>query len=718
MDIKKLIGEMSLKEKVGQLMQLHGNFFLAQTAAELTGPASRLNISPDDAYYAGSVLGFNGAEEMMQIQDTVMKKQPHHIPVLFMYDVIHGYKTVYPIPLAIACSFDDALAEKCAAMAAKEAAVSGVNVTFSPMVDIARDARWGRVMEGAGEDVTLGCRMANAAVRGYQGDMGKYNIAACVKHFAAYGATEDGRDYNSVDMSERTMRQTYLRPYHAATDAKVRMLMTSFNTIAGLPCAGNKRLVTDVLRGEWGFDGVVISDYNAYREMIRHGAASDYADAAAKATNAGGDIEMMSATLYLSAEKLINDGRITEKQIDDAVYRVLKLKDELGLFDNPYRTADTSAEKEINLCRAHRDTARDAARKCAVLLKNNGVLPFSKNVGRVALIGPFADTGEIIGSWACHGSPNDTVTVAAGIRSLLPDAAVDVIPAVSWDIYADDITGIPNAVKAAKKADAVVLCLGEHQSMSGEGNSRATLTLSRAQTELARAITAANRNTAVVVFGGRPLELTSIEPFSGAIMMMWQPGTEGGSACADLLFGNAEPEGRLAMSFPWCVGQMPIYYSKLPTARPVPNSKIITENTYCSRYIDAPVAPLYPFGYGLGYTTFEYSAPTVSKTQLKSNDALTVSVTVTNTGNRPGTDTVQLYIRDKTGSLSRPVKELKDYKKVALSPNESKNVTFTVTENDLRYYTARDVYESEKGEFEIMTGPDSDNIQTVAFELI
>lgn len=720
MDLKKLLSELTLEEKLGQLTQLNAVFFKHDNEADITGPVQNLHITEGDVKYAGSTLNFIGARAMKEIQDAAMAKQPHHIPLLFMQDVIHGYRTIYPIPLAMGCSFDEDLTRDCAKMAAKEAAAAGVHVTFSPMLDLVRDARWGRVMESTGEDKTLNGRLAAAMVQGYQGD-GTYrdpeNIAACVKHFAAYGAPEAGRDYNSVELSERTLRNEYLPGYRAAVDAGVRMLMPSFNTVGGVPSTANRWLLTDVLRGEWGFDGIVISDYNAYREMVKHGVAENSKEAAALAVNAGCDIEMMSAATYLHAKELLDEGRITMEEIDAAVLRVLQLKEDLGLFENPYRAADEEKEQKLFLSPEHRAICRRAAEESAVLLQNNGVLPFSGDVKKVAVVGPFAAEKGIKGFWACAGRDEECVSVSEGIANLLPRAEITVESGCSYALDEQDCSGIDAAVEAAKAADVTVLCLGEFQNFSGEGNSRADLTLSPAQAELARRVIAANPNTAVVLFCGRPLVLTELSAIAPAILTMWQPGTEGGNAAARLLFGEANPCGKLSMSFPWCVGQEPISYNHLPTGRAVKKPKEITKGGYCSRYQDAPVDPLFVFGHGLSYNTYTYGEVSADREVLRKGETLTVTVKVKNEGGRCGKETVQLYVRDRFASVSRPVKELKDFRKLSFAPGEEKTVRFTLTEEQLRFYGADMILRSEPGDFDVFVGADSDAPLALTFRL-
>ncbi|MBQ0009870.1 MAG: glycoside hydrolase family 3 C-terminal domain-containing protein [Ruminococcus sp.] len=718
MDIQRLLSEMSLAEKLGQLTQLNANFF-KENEAEITGPASRLDLDPADAANAGSVLNFDGAATMRSVQEIAMARQPHHIPLLFMQDVVHGYRTIYPIPLAMGCSFDPDLMEECASMAAKEAASGGVNVTFAPMVDLVHDARWGRVMETAGgEDKTLGCRMAAAQVRGFQGDLKKGKIAACVKHFAAYGGAEAGRDYNAVELSEHTLREDYLPAYRAAVDAGARLLMTSFNTLGGEPVASNRHLITDILRGEWDFDGSVISDYNSYREMLKHGAAETEKEAVDWALSAGGEIEMMSALTYRFGKELLDEGKITPEQIDRAVLRVLRLKEELGLFDDPMRGATPEEEQRICLCAEHRAIACRAAEESAVLLKNDGVLPFSDKTKKVALIGPFAREHGIKGFWACHGRDEDSVTVEEGVRVLLPDAEITVCGGCSHALRETDISGVADAVRLAREAEVVVLCLGEFQNCSGEGNSRAILELSPAQLSLAAAVAAANPNTAVLLFCGRPLAISDLADTVPAILTMFQPGTEGGTAAARLLFGKTCPSGRLSMSFPYCTGQEPIYYAHQSTARPTPDPHEICEGGYVSRYLDAPTAPLYPFGFGLSYTEFSYGELKASGDTMTEKDSITFTVTVTNTGSLAGKETVQWYLRDEVACPVRPVKELVEFQKIELAPGESREVRFTVKEPLLRYHTRSGEFASETGRFTVTVGPDSERGQSCAFTLV
>lgn len=717
MDIKKLISEMSIDEKIGQLIQLNSNLLDISDSAEITGPQAKLNLTPEALRSCGSVLNFQNAETVIKIQSEHLKVDPHKIPMMFMMDVIHGYKTIYPIPLAMGCSFDPELVEECAEMSCKEAAVGGVQVNFSPMVDLARDARWGRVMETTSEDPYLNGVFAKAFVKGYQGDMDKeYNMPACVKHFAAYGAAEAGRDYNTVDMSEHNLREYYLPSYKAAIDAGAKMVMPSFNLINGVPSIGNKWLLQDILRKEWGFDGVVISDYAAIKEMITHGFAENEKAAAKLAIDAGCDIEMMSGAYTGYLKELVEEGAISMQQIDDAVYRVLKLKEEIGLFDNPYLCADPEKEKELCLCKEHREIAKKAAIESTVLLKNDGVLPVSKNVTSIAVIGPFSNMGGIKGFWSCHGEDSDTVTIYEGIKAKYTDSQIFTADGCGYALDEEDDSGFEQAIEYAKNAEAVILCIGEYEKFTGEGNSRSDITIPEIQMRLARKVLEVNKNTAILLFTGRPLAIPELNDIAPAILNMWQPGTEGGSAAAELISGDAVPAGKITMSFPYTVGQCPIYYNNNRTGRPL--KKPYKEAKYCSRYQDCPNEPLFPFGHGLSYSEFEYGELTLDSDTMTADSKITASVTVKNVGKYTAKETVQLYIHDCFASLVRPVKELKGFEKITLKPGETKIVNFVIDEPMLRFWNFDTKYCSEPGDFEVMVGTNSKDVQTKTFRLI
>ena len=703
-NIEAILSRMTLEEKIGQLIQYNGSVFM-DTSAEITGPMAQFGLTEADLGRLGSVLNFASADEMKQMQDMHLAKDPNKIPMLFMMDVIHGYRTIYPIPLGLSCSFDPELAKNCSRMAAREAGASGVQVTFTPMVDYARDPRWGRVMECCGEDPMLSGDLGAAQVEGFQGDDLKKpeNLAACVKHFAGYGGAEAGRDYNLVERSERELREYFLPAYKACIDAGVELLMPSFNSLNGIPSVANPWLMQKILKEEWNYQGLVISDYNALGELLVHGIAADEKQAAKLAFENGCDIEMCSSTYLHHLKELVEEGAVSEEQIDAAVGRVLELKDRMGLFEDPYHGADQQKAESLYLCPEHRRVAREAAEQSAVLLKNNGLLPLDEKLNRLAVIGPFAREQGIIGSWSCCGRDEESVTVAQGIRDLLPDAQITVAPGCGCQWEDRDTSGFAEAVEAAKNAQAVILCLGEPQSYSGEGNCRTDIRLPGMQLELARAVIEANPNTAVVLFHGRPLDIHELDEITPAILSMWFPGSEGGSAAANLLFGRANPCGKLAMTFPRSVGQCPIYYNHPNTGRPHWTAEARQQH-YASDYIDCGTLPLYSFGHGLSYSEFSYSDMEVSAPVLTAKEPIQVSVTLRNHSSRPGKEVVQLYMRDPVASVVRPVQQLIGYRKISLGPNEEKQVRFTVTEEMLRFWNFEGRHVSEPGTIELMIG--------------
>ena len=716
---EEMLSKMSLKDKIYCLEQITTATFLTKwsTYEIITGPNSKLKLDKDMIFDVGTSLNLVGAETMIDAQSNYLRNSKKKIPLSIMQDVIHGHRTLYPINLGIAASFDRKLAKEVAAMAAKEASLDGVSVTFAPMVDLVRDPRWGRVMESSGEDPYLNSEMAKATVEGYQGDMGKYNIAACVKHFAAYGAAEAGRDYNTVDMSERTLREYYLPAYKAAVDAGVKMVMTAFNIVDGVPCVGNKHLVKDILRDEWGFDGIVISDYGAFEEMIAHGACEDKKECALKAMEATCDIEMMSSCYAEYLEELMNEGKVTEEQIDTSVLRILNLKEELGIHDKPYRSVSVEESKAVQLSPEHRAIARRAAEESAVLLKNDGVLPFSKDVSDVAVIGPLGATGKIHGSWHCGGKAEETVSVLDGMKNLLGDK-VKYAQGCQIEYDSQDTSLIDEAVELARNSRCVVLCLGEHQDYSGEANCRANIELPEVQYKLLDRILEVNKNVAVALFTGRPLAISRLEKTAPAILNMWMPGTEGGNACANLIFGEAVPSGKITMTFPRVLGQCPIYYNYYMTGRPKLPENDFDRVLYTSSFIDVPNSPLYPFGYGLSYTSFEYSDLKLSGTEMTADGKLIASAKIKNTGTYAGKEAVQFYIRDVKGSCVRPVKELKGFEKLELGVGEEKTVSFEITEPMLRYWNQKLEHVSEKGEFEVFIGKDSTCSSFAKFKLV
>lgn len=712
-----IISQMTLDEKIAQLQQLTVNFFEgAEGEGEFTGPREEMGINEEVVHNAGSILNYVGAKKVKAVQDAHLKNNRNGIPLLFMADVVHGFKTIFPIPLAMGCSWDMDQAEQNARVAAKESAVSGLHVTFAPMVDLVRDPRWGRVMESTGEDPYLNSLFARAFIRGFQGGElsdDRDRIAACVKHFAAYGAVEGGREYNTVDLSELQLHESYLPSYRAALDEGAAMVMASFNVLDGIPASGNVKLMRQLLREEWGFDGVLISDWASIKEMIAHGVAEDEAEAALKAMRAGLDIEMMTPCYVHHLADHVTAGRIDEQLIDDAVLRILQLKQKLGLFENPYHGADPVREAEMILCEEHREIARQAAIKSSVLLKNeNSVLPLAANQC-VALIGPFASSNDILGQWSCVGDKEDAVILEdAMIRRA---GAERIIVAEGSGIYEMTEAQWAEAETAAKEADVIVLALGEESIMSGEARCRTDITLPAAQRELLRRAKGLGKPVAVVLFNGRPLDLSGVYDVADALLEVWFPGTEGGAAITSLLYGDAEPTGRLSMSFPVSAGQIPVYYNNYNTGRPLLSP--YSGEVYVSRYLDAPNEPLLPFGYGLSYTTFTYSEPKLSDRVMNSEGLLKVTVSVTNCGPRAGEEVVQLYVRDWSGDVIRPLKELKDFAKIKLAAGETRELVFELTEEQLRYTHSDLSFSSDNGKFTVFVGPNSRDVQSIDFVL-
>ncbi len=696
-ELWKLLGEMTLEEKAGQLIQLDGRLILGRGDRQ-TGPETenRPDLLP------GSVLNFDSAEMARELQSRHLSEDRLKIPLLLMLDVIHGHRTTYPIPLAMGCSFDEGLMEECGKMAAREAAACGVHVTFAPMMDTARDPRWGRIMETCSEDPLVNGRMGAALVRGMQGEdlRAGDRVACCVKHFAAYGAGEAGRDYNRVDLPENTLREQYLPAYRACLEAGARMVMTSFNTLNGVPAVASTFL-RRVLREEWGFDGVIISDYNAIGELMNHGVAEDEDDCACLAMGAECDVDMMSL-VYARLPDLVRSGKIPEAALDAAVMRVLRLKQELGLFENPWHGADPETEKRVYLCEAHRETARRAAEESAVLLKNEGILPLPGNPGKVALIGPFATDAHLNGAWSRPGAEEDTVTLPEGIRQVMPGVELRTARGCSaeWNV---DPSGIAEAVELARQSDWVILTLGEAEWLSGEGRSRTELSFPGAQMQLFREILAVNPRTVVVLFHGRPLVLTEISRTAPAILDMWFPGQQAGPAMARLLWGHANPCGKLSVSLPWTLGQVPLSHNRLNTGRPKPQPDTGVF-PFTSSYLDAPNLPLYSFGNGLSYTEFVYESLETDREVFSDTEGLTVRIRVRNAGERPGKEVVQLYVRDLVARVARPVQQILDYRKILLQPGETQEVVFRVEEKQLRFWDAEGNFLSESGDFEFSTG--------------
>lgn len=735
-DLKKLLSEMSLEEKVGQMVQIPAA--MITNGGIITGPTDSVEITEEMASLVGSVLNQTGARDLYKLQKEFIEKHPHHIPLLLMFDVINGMETIFPVPLAQGCTFSPEMVEEAAKAAAKEAAATGLHVTFSPMLDLVRDARWGRVMESFGEDPWLNAEMGKAMVRGYQGsskiagespDLKKEgNIACCIKHFAGYGAPEGGRDYDNVEVSERTFKEDYLFAYRAAIEEGCAMVMTSFNTWNRIPSSGNEWLMRKILREEMGFEGVLISDYAAIDEMINHGIAEDSREAAKLAIKAGVDIDMVSNAYIKYLAELVRCNEIEEKLIDEAVMRILKLKNDLGLFENPYKDCSEEKEAMLFLCEEHRKLARKMAAESFVLLKNEQILPLSKDgEEKLAFIGPFVDNAEIYGSWSFPKMTDRIVTIRQGAEQKKQGNAYvhgcfvldkdQITRFREKEEYTDEELAVKyeEAIDAARKADKVILCLGEHRNQSGEAGSRADIRIPANQMELLRRVHQVNENIVTVIFSGRPLVLTEVVEMSKAVLMVWMPGTEGGNAIADVLFGDTVPCGKLSMSLPRSVGQLPIYYNKFRTGRPNATG---TEVVFVNGYLDESTKPLFPFGYGLSYTGFSYSPVTLSKREMKKDEVVKATVTVTNAGSFTSTEIVQLYLRDVKGSVVRPVKMLRGFKRVTLRPQESCKVTFEITENMLRFYDINMNFVSEPGTFHVFIGGNSDTDNKAEFCLV
>ena len=679
--VDSLMNVMTLDEKIGQTVLFTSDW-------TVTGPSMRDNYLEDiRAGRCGSLLNAFTADFTREVQRVAVEETRLGIPILFGYDVIHGFRTIFPINLGMSCSWDLEAIEQSARIAATEAAAAGLQWTYSPMCDISVEPRWGRISEGSGEDPYLGSLIAAAMVRGYQGDdlSADNTLLACVKHYAAYGAPQGGRDYNTVDMSERWLREFYLPPYKAAVDAGAMSVMASFNELDGVPAHANAHLMEDILRGEWGFEGFIVSDYTGIMEMINHGYAADLADAARLSMNAGCDMDMMSAAYMNHLKELIESGKVSEATLDKAVRRILEVKAALGLFDDPYKYCDPEREKARTMTEENKAFARNFAAESMVLLKNDGILPLRRGEP-VSVLGPLADSkDDLLGSWRGAGE-------------------VQAVP-----------VSVLGAVKAStlvtSGASKVILVVGEPCSWSGEAASRSDIRLPKEQTELLRQLKRTGKKVVLVVMNGRPLDLSEESELADAILEAWYPGTMGGYAVADVLFGKVNPSGKLTTTFPRNLGQVPVYHYMKNTGRPYvhPDAK------YESRYLDIPNEPLYPFGYGLSYTTFDYSAITLSADSFSGDGSLTATVTVTNTGDREGTETVQLYVRDLVGSVTRPVRQLKGFERVTLAPGESREVSFTVDAATISFWRADMSYGPEAGEFKLFIGGDAATQNESAF---
>jgi beta-glucosidase len=718
--VKSLMSKMTVDEKIGQLN-------LVTIGAATTGSVVNKGVEENiKKGTIGGVFGVWGTKQTREIQDIAVKNSRLHIPLIFGLDVIHGHRTIFPIPLGMSATWDMNLIKQSAQIAAKEATGEGLNWVFSPMVDIARDPRWGRISEGSGEDPWYGSQVAKAMVQGYQGASMKNAdaVMACVKHFALYGGAEAGREYNTVDMSRIKMYQDYLPPYKAAVDAGAGSFMSSFNTVDGVPATGNQWLLTDLLRKQWGFKGFVVSDYTAVNEMTAHG-LGDLQTVSALALKAGLDMDMVGEGFVKTLKKSLTQKKITQQEIDLACQRVLEAKYKLGLFENPYKSMDADKEAKEELSPANRAAAREITKHSFVLLKNdNQTLPLKKT-GSIALVGPLADNHrDMLGTWVIAGEWEKSVSVMEGIKNVVGNnVAVNYAKGANITEDAEFIKRLnfgpgmvsvdpkpadqllQEAVDVAKKSDVIVAVVGESQSMSGESSSRSDIDIPESQKNMLKELSKLGKPMVIVLFNGRPLTLTWEDKNASAILDVWAPGSEAGNAIADVLFGDYNPAGKLTATFPRSVGQIPIYYNHKNTGRPYSSGP----TKFKSNYLDISNDPLYPFGYGLSYTTFNYSDVSLSKTKLKGNETLTASVTLTNTGKYAGEEVVQLYISDPVASISRSVKELKNYQKVNLQPGESKKISFAITPEQLKFYNTQLKYDWEPGEFVVQIGTSSAN---------
>jgi beta-glucosidase len=702
--INALLARMTLEEKLGQLQQLDG---------EANGNYRPEHLDLVRKGLLGSTLNVRGAQRTNELQRIAVTESRLKIPLIFGFDVIHGYRTIFPVPLGETSSWDPRAAERAASIAAAEARATGVHWTFAPMLDIARDARWGRIVEGAGEDTYLGAAMARARVQGFQGRdySAPDRVVACAKHWVGYGAAEAGRDYNTTDISEGRLREVYFPPFKAAVDAGVATFMSAFNDLDGVPSSANPFTLTKVLRGEWKFDGFVVSDYTSVEELIKHGLAADGKDAAREALNAGVDMEMVSRLYNKHGTQLLKDGALTQATLDEAVRRILRIKFRLGLFDKPY--TDESRERAVLLSPEHVAAAREIAARSLVLLKNEKeTLPLKKNIRSIALIGPLADSQQdIIGSWNGDGRKEDAVTVLAGLKAKAAQGT-KITYAKGCEINGDSTEGFAEAVQLARDADVAILAVGESADMSGEASSRASLDLPGRQLDLVKAVQATGKPLVIVLMNGRPLTINWLAENTSAILETWFAGTEGGNAIADVLFGDVNPGGKLPVTFPRAVGQEPLYYNQMNTGRPPdPNNK------YSSKYLDVPWTPLYPFGYGLSYTRFKLSNLQLSARQIPTDGSLTARVELENTGVRAGDEVVQLYIRDVASSVTRPIKELKGFERVTLRAGEKRQVSFILTREQLGFYNREMKFVVEPGTFNVMVGTSSAEALEASFEV-
>ena len=706
--VDSLIRIMTLDEKIGQMVLFTSDW-------DVTGPTIREGYLDDiRSGRCGNIFNAYTVDYIRELQRVAVEESRLGIPLMFGYDVVHGHKTIFPIPLGESCSWDLDLIRRSASAAAAEAAASGLNWTFAPMVDISVDPRWGRVSEGAGEDPYLGSLIAAARVKGFQGEnlANPLTVLACVKHFAAYGAPFGGRDYNTVDMSERQFREFYMPPYKAGVDAGALSVMTAFNEYDGVPATGNQYLLKDLLKGEWNFQGFVVTDYTSINEMVHHGYARDEAEAGVKAVNAGVDMDLQGEVYFSYLRGLVDSGFVREKTIDDAVRRILNVKAKLGLFDDPYLYCDRARENQMVSNPEIKALSRDAARRSMVLLKNEGCLPFDRG-DRIAVIGELAASRrDLLGSWKAAGEWDDMNSILDAVRAY--NGAANVIYAEGCRKIGSDRSGFGEAMDAVAQADKVLMVIGEDWDWSGEAASRTDIGVPGIQSELLKMIASAGKPVAVVLLNGRPLVLEEESKAADAILEAWYPGTMGAEAVTDIVFGQYNPSGKLTMTFPRSVGQIPIFYYEKNTGRPIylPNDK------YKSKYLDSPNEPLYPFGYGLSYTDFKYSNLILSSPKMKKGHTIDATVTVTNIGSRTGEETVQLYIRDLIGSVTRPVKQLKGFQKLVLAPGESRTVTFTIDDEMLSFWRHDMTFGIEDGDFKVMVGGSSSDLLQTSFSLV
>lgn len=706
--VDSLLRIMTLDEKIGQMVLFTSDW-------DVTGPTIKEGYLDDiRSGRCGNIFNAYTTDYIREIQRVAVEESRLGIPLLFGYDVVHGHKTIFPVPLAESCSWDLDLMRRTASASAAEAAASGLNWTFAPMVDISVDPRWGRVCEGAGEDPFLASLIADARVKGFQGDdlSDPLTVLACVKHFAAYGAPLAGRDYNTVDMSERQFREFYLPPYKAGVDAGALSVMTSFNEYDGVPSTGNAYLIRTLLKKDWGFQGFVVTDYTSINEMVHHGYAASEADAGVKAVNAGVDMDLQGEVYFNYLKGLVGAGFVSMRTIDHAVARILNVKAELGLFDDPYRYCDSAREADVVENQKIRSLSREAARKSMVLLKNDGTLPFDRG-DRIAVIGELAASKrDLLGSWKAAGEWDQMKSILDAVREY--NGAANVFYAEGCKKMGTDRSGFGAALEAVAQADKVLMVIGEDWDWSGEAASRTDISVPGVQSELLSMIAATGKPVAVVLLNGRPLVLENENVDADALLEAWYPGTMGADAVTDILFGQYNPSGKLTMTFPRSVGQIPIFYYEKNTGRPI----YLPSEKYKSRYLDSPNDPLYPFGYGLSYTTFSYSDLSLSSPKVKKGKTIEATVTVTNTGQVTGEETVQLYIRDLVGSVTRPVKLLKAFQKVAIPPGESRKITFTIDNDMLSFWRQDMTFGVEEGDFKVMVGGSSADLLQASFTLV